>query len=231
MFLLLALACPPPPTAATPDPPVREVHVVASSRVNVAPDEAVITLVFSATSATMKRSHAASTGAVVAFREALTALAIPADALELCGTTDAPEHRYDSGQQRIVGYSSSTTLNVRTKDFERVADIVDAAVASGVTHASVSYHSTTLPEHKQRARELAIAAAKEKAAQLAVGLGAKLGEVRTISEGQAWQSGSYSPNFAGNAFQAEVTASSDEGPVTPGTTPLDLSIDVTFALE
>ncbi|MDP2305757.1 MAG: SIMPL domain-containing protein [Pseudomonadota bacterium] len=227
-LVLLLAACPPPHDSGR-DAPVREVSVSATSRINVAPDEATISLTFSSTAATMRTSHAASGKAVEAFRAAVLALGIPAEALELGGTTDDPNYRWNDAN-RVVSYTSTTLLNVRTKDFERVAEVVDTAVASGVTAVDVSYHSTTMPEHKKRAREMAIVAAKEKAGQLAAGTGAKLGEVRTVSEGTTSSGGGY--RSYGNMVQTEVTEPSDaDGAIAPGTTPLELTIQATFALE
>jgi uncharacterized protein YggE len=224
----VVLGCTPPPPS-TREAPVREVSVSATSRINVVPDAATISLTFSSTDASMRASHAASGKAVETFRAAILALGVPADALELGGTTDDPNYRRD-GSNRVVSYTSTTLLIVRMKEFERVADVVDTAVASGVTAVDVSYRSTTMPEHKKRARDLAIAAAKEKAAQLAAGAGAELGRVLTVSEGIASTGGSY--RSFGNVVQTEVFAGADaDGPIAPGTTPLELTVEATFALE
>ncbi len=228
VLLLLAACCPPPPSAPGADAPPREVSVTATSRLNVAPDEATLSLTFSATAATMKRSHADSAKAVETFTAAVTALGVPKESIELASTTDDPNYRWD-GTQKITGYTSSTRLAVKTADFEKVADIVDTAVQAGVTAVDVDYHSTTMPEHKKKAREMAIAAAKEKAAQLAEGMGAKLGQVRTVSEGTTWGGGYRTFN---NVAQTEASeAPPDDGPIAPGTTPLELSVSATFALE
>jgi uncharacterized protein YggE len=227
--LAFALAACQPPVQPAPEAPTREVSVSATSRINVAPDEATIALTFASTNTSMRKSHAESAKAVAAFTAAIEALGVPKDALELCSTTDDPNYRWDASN-RVVSYTSTTLLNVHTKDFDRVADLVDTAVASGVSGVQVAYHSTTMPEHKKRARELAIAAAKEKATQLAVGTGATLGAILKVSEGTTTTGGSYR-SFA-NVAQTEVTETSDEtGPITPGTTPLELTIDATFALE
>ena len=159
----------------------------------------------------------------------MLALGVPADALELCGTTDDPNYRWD-GSNRVVGYTSTTLLNVKTKDFDRVADIVDTAVASGVTAVDVDYHSTTMPEHKVHARDLALAAAKAKAEQLATGSGAHLGSVLTLSEGTTSPIRGY--QFANNVAQTEVSEGVEaEAAIAPGTTPLELTVVATYALE
>lgn len=222
-------ACTPMAVPAVP-PPARQVSVSATSRINVAPDEAVIRLTFSATAPGMRKSHSASASSVEAFRTAVAALGVPPDALELCGTTDDPNYRWSSST-KISSFTSTTLLNVRTKDFERVADIVDAAVASGATAVDVSYRSTTLPEHKKHARDLAMTAAREKAQQLALGMGATLGGIQSVTEGAtSSRSGMYS--FSENVVQTEVTEASEAlGPMAPGTTPLELTIQATFLID
>ncbi len=233
LLLAVLLACTPPtPPMPPPAPPVREVSVSGTARINVAPDEATIHLTFEATATGMKKSHTTSANAVQAFKTAVLALGLPPDALELCSTTDNPNYRWDSSN-RVVSYTSATLLNVKTPDFERVADIVDLAVASGVTAVDVDYHSTKMPEHKKHARELALAAARDKAEQLATGSGAKVGPVLTVSEGGASTSRGYSfGNAFGNVAQTELSESVDaDGAIAPGTTPLELTVTATYVLE
>lgn len=230
LSLFLACAPPAPPPAA---PPQREVSVSATARINVAPDEATIHLTFSATATGMKKSHTASGAAVQAFKTAVLALGVSPDMLELCGTTDNPNYRWDSSN-RVVSYTSTTLLNVRTTDFEQVADIVDTAVANGVTAVDVEYHSTKMPEHKKHARELALVAAREKAEQLATGSGAKVGPILTVSEGTPTSRYGYAfgNSFGNNVAQTEISESVDaDGAIAPGTTPLELTVVATYALE
>jgi uncharacterized protein YggE len=87
-----------------------------------------------------------------------------------------------------------------------------------------------MPEHKKQARDLAITAAKDKARQLAEGTGARLGAIRTLSEGTT--SGWSHQAAYGNVVQTELTESDDASDViAPGTRPLTLTIQATFARE
>lgn len=234
-MLLLLIACAPSPALSAPEPAVgaataREVSISATARLNVAPDEALIDLDFAATAAGMRRAHDASKQATDTFTAAIRALDLPEKSLELGGTTDTANRRWD-GSERIISYSSTTALAVHLADFERVAEVVDLAVGSGATDIRVSYRSTNLPERKKEAREMAISAAKAKAEQLASGMGARLGPVLRISEdNNTGRYGMYSG--AGNAVQNEARDEPAEGgPAAPGTVPLELTIQAVFALE
>jgi uncharacterized protein YggE len=170
----------------------------------------------------MKAAHAQAKASFAAFQAAAEKLGIPATSISTNGTIDSPNYRWDG--VRIYSYTSSASITVCTKDFEQVADIVDTAVASGVGSASVSYRATNMPEHKKKARDLAITAAKEKAEQLAKGMNASLGEVQSLSEGTSWSSG------VGNVI-AQVESSDFSGAYAPGSTPLELTISAVFKLE
>lgn len=75
-------------------------------------------------------------------------------------------------------------LQVRTKKPDTIASIVDAAVGAGATDVqNISFSVDSLAKHRTKARELAVAAATEKALQLAALLKVNVGQVISVSEG------------------------------------------------
>jgi uncharacterized protein len=75
-------------------------------------------------------------------------------------------------------------VQVRTKKPDSIASIVDAAVAAGATDVqSINFSVDSLAKHRGKARELAVAAAKEKALHLASLLKVQVGEVVSVVEG------------------------------------------------
>lgn len=75
-------------------------------------------------------------------------------------------------------------LQVRTKKPDTIASIVDAAVGAGATDVqNISFSVDSLAKHRTKSRELAVAAATEKALQLAALLKVNVGQVISVSEG------------------------------------------------
>ena len=228
----------------------RTLAVCAKAVLDVPPDEASIDFTFSSTDKRMTRAHEATAAKIAAFAKALAAAAVGPGDLLYGQASYAPDYAYTEGlPPRIASYTAAESLTVRTREFARIPAIIDAAVASGISSmGSLRFYSTKLPEQKRKVRDMAIAAAREKAEQLARGLGAGLGEAIDVSEGAAYAGGGgygLSPwgygQFAGvteNAYasvpQAQAAQAQDRepaGPITPGATPLELTVRCTFALD
>ena len=225
--LCLPACAPPAPAISAQPPPAREVSVTATARLNVAPDEAEIALTFSHTAPTMRRAHDAATEAMQRFTLAAERAGIGADRMERGRISDSANRRWD-GTERVTGYTAAASLVLRLPDFDRVADTVDLAVSSGATDISVSYRATDLPARKQEVRDMAIQAARAKAAQLATGSGARLGAIQRISEeaGNPWRYAG-----VGNAVQTERPEPEEGVAIAPGTVPLEVTVAATFLLE
>jgi uncharacterized protein YggE len=94
-------------------------------------------------------------------------------------------------------------LQVRTKQPDKIATIVDAAVGAGATDvSSINFSVDSLAKHRTKSRELAVEAAKEKAMQLAALMRVQLGDVITVNEGgdgyyPAQMSANLSMDYAG----------------------------------
>lgn len=74
-------------------------------------------------------------------------------------------------------------LQVRTKKPDTIAAIVDAAVGAGATDVqNINFSVDSFAKHRTKARELAVAAATEKALQLAALLKVNVGQVISVAE-------------------------------------------------
>lgn len=129
-------------------------------------------------------------------------------------------------QLRIHTYRAAITVTATTRDFAKIGAIMDAGATAGATSMSSAFRRSDLVALKKQVRDMALAAAKDKAKQTASALGIKLG--RVISVGEA-------PNGAmwGNAYfprmdNAAATMSSN---VTLGGTLQALTLDVTVGYE
>ena len=103
---------------------------------------------------------------------------------------------------RITGYRAEITVTATTKRFELVGAIMEAGANAGASSMSSQFRRSDLPELKKQVRDMALKAAKDKAAQTAKALGIELGRIVTVAEapnGSMWGS-SYFPQIANEAI-------------------------------
>jgi uncharacterized protein len=128
--------------------------------------------------------------------------------------------------QKVQGYRAQITVTATTKDFAKIADIYDAAGSAGATGMSTQFRRSDLAALKTQVRDMALAAAKDKAQQTASALGIKLGRVISVVENQGgmmWQH-AYFPNAA-HTLESRDAAVALGGALQP------LTLDVTIGYE
>ena len=105
---------------------------------------------------------------------------------------------YDYGPEgrEPLGYTVSNGVNVKVRQIDDVAAVIDAAVAAGgdyieFNHISFSFSDTAAME--EEARQAAVANMQNKAEQLAEFAGRELGDLKMLSEGGS-DAGIFPPN-------------------------------------
>jgi uncharacterized protein YggE len=129
---------------------------------------------------------------------------------------------------KVRTYRAQITVTATTKDFSKIADIMDTAASAGATQISNQFRRSDLPALKKKVRDMALAAAKDKAKQTADALGIKLGRVVSVAENQGgmmWHA-TYFPQVANSM---ETVNSSN--PVVLGGSLQPLTLDVTIGYE
>jgi uncharacterized protein len=135
------------------------------------------------------------------------------------------DRRLDGVELRVATYRASITLTATTRDFDRIAPIMDAGAQAGSSQMSTAFRRSDLPALKKKVRDLAIAAAKEKALQMAKAVGVELGHVLSVAEasrGQMWSNEYFPGNLAASA------PSTGDGIAGTSQT---LSLDITIGYE
>ena len=219
--LLLALfsaAC--SATASAPPPP-RSITIEATATLHLPPDMAAISLTFGALDDELAVAHAT----VERNRTAFLAAVADSDVRVERGLIQYSPYR--PSHAAVERYQASDTVVIHTS---RPADIprIITLASEGLTAVSVRHYVSDLVQHRGQVRELAIAAARTKASELATGFDAELGRVLTVHEGGATQS-AFGVGNVDNAF-ARVEAD-DEGVPPPGAIPLRLTLHVMYELE
>jgi len=101
--------------------------------------------------------------------------------LSTVSTYTNPEYGYDG--TKILAYTVTRSVQVRSGDIKKTGDIMDAATGiEGVTLSSMYYESESSQKEESDARAKAFKQAKTRAEKLASAMGLKLGGVNYLSE-------------------------------------------------
>jgi uncharacterized protein YggE len=126
-----------------------------------------------------------------------------------------------------ITYIVTHSLTVTIRDLENVGGLLGAAQAAGVdTIGGVSFTLEDPAAAIREARALAVANARERAEELAAGLGVTVGKVITINE-----YGGSIPYPADRDYAAGVGGGGSSVPISVGAWEVSLSVGVVFEIE
>jgi uncharacterized protein YggE len=181
----LTVACPgADPAAAGPHPGTMQVSGTAT--LEIVPDTADMHITLSAELPRPKQAATAVRARQQALVKSLAALGLGADDVSLSYLSINPI--YDE-HGNLKDYAASITVTASTHDFDRLAEIMEAAAAAGATSTSTDFKVADLAKLKKKVRDQALAALKDKAEQTTSALGIHLGRVTAVAEnqgGDAW---------------------------------------------
>lgn len=204
--------------------------VTGSATLDVSPDCADLTMTLSADA---PRPVAATTNVdkeETALVAALTKAGVARDDLKLSTLelepvmTPDPTSRW--GTSIVTGYRASIVVTVTTRDFAKIPSLMESGAEAGATAMSSRFRRSDLPELKKKVRDMALAAAQDKAKQTAHVLGIDLGHIVSVAEAPAGVMWS-------NAYFPQVNAAaaiSNGGPGLGGELQ-PLTLDVTIGYE
>lgn len=133
------------------------------------------------------------------------------------------------GKRVFRGYEVSTTISVRLTDLTRFEEFLTEVLKTGLSEINgVTFDTSKLRENKDKAREMAMKAAKEKATAMAAAVGQTIGKALKITE--------VSPaftNLLSNANSVGMMGSSTEklATIAPGTIKVEAQVTVSFQLN
>jgi uncharacterized protein YggE len=222
------------------DPVANVISVSGEAEIRVVPDEVIISLGVETFDKVLKVAKAANDErirrAIAVARDA----AVPADHIQ----TDylGVEPRYQRGDVALdlLGYVVRRSVVIRLRDLKKFEDLVTSALEAGVTHVhNIEFRTTDLRAQRDKARVLALTAAREKAGLLAREAGLKLGKIVSIGEASYGYASSYGFGW-GSRYSAgaqNVTQSfggatlSTDSTLAPGQISIRVQVNVSFALE
>jgi len=238
--LLLAAAARPAAAQLTYDDRPR-ISVHGESMVKVEPDEILVSLGIETRDNDIllakRQNNEILQRALAAIREC----GVPDDDIQTDHLSIEPE--YDGRAhipQNFLGYFVRNTILVTLDRTEAVEPLVTGALAAGVNYLhGIEFRTTELKKHRERARELALEAAREKAEKMAAVLGQSVGLPLQINEGyspflyrSSWSGWGYGRGGGMSQMVQEAPGGSGElsDTIALGKISIQASVNVTFEL-
>jgi len=218
----------------------RSIAVTGQADVKVAPDKVEITLGVATTSAKLedaKREHDEKMKGLLAL--ATTFKLEPADVRTEYVRIRPFERRDNSGKIDETGYEMRQAVTFVLHDLTKYQSLLSAAIAAGANFVEgIDFQTSELRKHRDRARGLAISAAREKAVGMSAELKQSIGRPLSITEmgynEEMWQSGLGGGGFAGGAKEERQGPAggdvAEEKTIAPGMITVSAIVSVKFEL-
>ncbi len=141
---------------------------------------------------------------------------------------------YEEGKPRVfLGYTVSKKIVLTLRDMSRIESLLSDVIKAGVNRVEgIDFRTTKIRQHKDKARQMAIRAAQEKAIALTKEIGQTIGKAYTIKE-EGFSSGSSNSNnfMANTSASASGDYSDEEGTIAIGQIPITARVTVSFELK
>lgn len=139
-----------------------------------------------------------------------------------------PIYDYEQSPSPITGYQGTHSLSISCRDIEMLDSVITLLADCGMTDTSnITYNVSNRAELYRQALVMASTAAKEKAAQMAEGMGLTLGELEKLVENQSYAV-DYTINAAGDMARAMSVEGASGAGVRSGKVQIEASVTATF---
>ena len=219
--------------------PSATIDVSGSADVKVVPDEVFIAFGVETSDPSLSLAKTQNDEAVKKLLALTTRMQIDPKYVQTDFISIEPwQHDLRNGESRKE-FRVRKSIAVTLKDITKFEDLLSRALETGVNHVhGIQFRTTELRKHRDRAREMAIQAAREKAELLAGQLGRRVGHATRIAE---YSGGWYSPynwwgqNYGSNAMSQVSSQSGDAGAslgtISFGQITVTATVSVSFALQ
>ncbi|NNE79847.1 MAG: SIMPL domain-containing protein [Silicimonas sp.] len=206
---------------------IREIIVTGEGRVSTEPDMAVISLGVTREARTASEAMKDANVAVAKVLEDVEKAGVLPRDVQTASISLSPrwDHSKNNAPPQVTGYVASNTLSVRVRDLDLLGGLLDTVVGSGAnTMNGLGFRVADPRPLEDEARVAAVNDARAKAGLLAEAGGARLGPVRTITEGAVQVPGM-------PIAQGRMMMESSAVPVATGEIDIRVSVTVVFSIE
>jgi len=222
-----------------------KITVNGEAVVNVVPDKIVINLGIESWDPDITAAKQKNSSILKRTLDALRDLGVPEGDMQTDHLSIEPRWETESHRERFIGHFVRNSLSVTLSDPAKVEELVTRALEAGVNYIhGIDFETTEFKEHREKAREMALLAAREKAEKMAAVLGQKVGAPLQINEGygggyggfwSSWYGWGYRGGGQGmsqNVMQNAPSVPEDTGDtVALGKIAIRANVSVTFELE
>lgn len=218
------------PARAVAQTTTTEPTVVMSGEglVKAAPDQAWVRLATESRSKNPKEAQAQNANTMAAVQQRLTGAGIPKDAIRTLSFDLQLESDWVNGRQVPRGYVVRNVIEVRLDDITRVGEVIDMAVASGVSSVhAVRFDLKDREALEREALKRATADARLRAEAAAAGAGRTIDRVIRIEE----PGGRSYPPPVPMLERAAMAADQKQTPIVAGEIEIRASVVITATLK
>lgn len=234
------------PVAAQKIEDMPTITVTGTAEVQVAPDEVIFSLDVTKTDKDLQVAKRLNDESVGKILELTRRFSIPSQnvktdyisvEMKYESIRDAKKKVYDEdgdevGTKIFKGYVVSKTVIVKLTDLKRFEEFFSEVLKAGITEVnSVKFETSNLRENKDKARELAMKAAREKAVAMTAAINQTVGKAIKIMEYIAATQGYGNANISSNSMSTSGIVSENVATFAPGTIKVEAQVTVIFLLN
>jgi hypothetical protein len=219
----------------------RRITVTGEADVRVVPDEVVLTLGVETDDLDLAAAKAQNDERMSRVIGAARDAGLPDNLIRTDYLGIEPRYDYDGRQRIFLGYWVQKSVSLTLRDIDAFEDLLSAVLEAGANYVhGIQFRTTELRSHRDRARSLALEAAREKAEMMARELGHTVAGTVLIREDRSswwssyggWWGGGRGGYMSQNVVQnAPGGGAAAEGVTAPGQISVTAHVTVTFDLE
>ncbi len=224
--LALLLARPQATAAATTSSVVRQITVVGSGDVKVAPDTAQVQMGVQTQAPTAREALSQNTTQMEALLARLREFGIEEKDIQTSSVSIWP--RYGSNGTEVIGYDANNSVTVTIRNIAQTGELLDRVVEAGANNiGGISFTVDDPSALQTNARNVALVDAKTRADAMAQAVGGSVGQVLSITENIGQPPQIYEQRMAMDTGAGASSAV----PVQPGQHTITAQVQVTYELR
>lgn len=220
-----------------------QISVTGSAAVRVAPDEVFLTIGVDSRDKNLQAATRDNSERIAKALAVIKRHGVPDKSVQLNYIQVEPD--YDTNVSRItpVAYRAHKSIGIKITRLDSFEPLLTELYGVGVNQVeNIEFRNSDMRKHRDKARELAVVAAREKADALTSQLGVKRGKAMRISENTGWNWGGWSGRYRGDqglmqqnvmqsAPRSEGQADGADGDLSVGQISVTATISVDFLIE
>ena len=212
----------------------RLITVSGEAEMRVVPDEVFFDLTVQTFHRELKAAKAQTDERLKSLIELARRHGVAAGDMQTDYVTVEPRYRGGSDARQLLGYAVRKDLIFTLRDVSRAEALLAEVMESGITRINdIDFRTSELRKHRDRARAMAIRAAREKAVAMTSEIGQRIGKAYSIEEVNPEERPGSSNNFTLNASSSSGSSGDADlvGALALGQLRVSARVVVRFELE